>query len=440
MSGEGCAAPERRLLRRARVTLALQIAAALTLAVAGLGACVYRIVLHEQQTDINNWIHYEIGYGTPGDAKLCEWMFALQDGRIVRPVSAPAGFPLLAPMSSAPADGRAVSSSLSANGTVYSVLTERVGGRVLQVVFDTRYERADLWHVVNALILTEAVGLAAVGLVSAGLARRSISPLGEALARQRRFVADASHELRTPLTRLHTRAQLLLRWQGAELPEQVVGELEQLIRGARELGDVVDDLLLSASLHPDPARRERVDLTALARSVIEAERPRAEQRTLVLDLGGEGGNGSGPASGNGSSSSGNSIVYGIESPLRRMISALVDNAIGHTPPTGRIVLALRPADGGHSVELDVSDNGTGFDPADGARIFERFARGERSDAHRFGLGLALVREVVESHGGTISAHGVPGHGAQFVVRLPAAADLPTDTRTGTGNSTGTGTA
>ena len=413
------------MLRRARVALALQIAAALTLAVAGLGVCVYRVVLHGQRTDINNWIYYELGHGTPGDGKPCEWMFALQDGRIVRPVSAPAGFPLLGAMTQAPADGHAVSSSLSANGTVYSVLTEQDGGRVLQVVFDTRYERADLQHVINALLMTEAVGLAAVALVSAGLARRSISPLGEALARQRRFVADASHELRTPLTRLHTRAQLLLRWRGAELPEQVVSELEQLIRGARELGDVVDDLLLSASLHPDPARRGRVDLAALARSVIEAEQPRAEQRTLILDLG------SGPEGGNGG---GNGMVHGIESPLRRMISALVDNAIGHTPPTGRIVLTLRPADGGRTVELDVSDDGTGFDPADGARIFERFARGERSDAHRFGLGLALVREVVESHGGTISAHGTPGRGARFVVRLPAAAAVPMDTRTGTGTA------
>ena len=147
---------------------------------------------------------------------------------------------------------------------------------------------------------------------------------------------------------------------------------------------------------------------------------RAEQRTLVLDLGSDDQNGNGNQNGHG-------VVYGIESPLRRMISALVDNAIGHTPPTGRIVIRLRPADRGHTVELDVSDDGTGFDPADGDRIFERFARGEESDAHRFGLGLALVREVVESHGGTISAHGGLGQGARFVVRLPAAAAAAADT-------------
>jgi two-component system OmpR family sensor kinase len=398
------------MLRRARRNLALQIAAALTLAVAALGGCVYRTMVTEQQNEVNQWLAYDIDHGSPRDIEPCEWVFVLEDdGTVDRPALAPAGFPLAAALAAVPADGRPAGTSLSADGTVYRVMTERVGIRVVQAVFDTRYQRADRQHLVSALLIAELIGLGCVALVSAGLARRSISPLGEALARQRRFVADASHELRTPLTRLHLRAQLLLRRSADDLPEPLADELAHLVRGARELGDVVEDLLLSASLDPAARPGARVDLAALARQVLDAESARAEDRALVLDLG------PGPASAAGYR------VRGAESPLRRMISALVDNAIGHTKPAGRIVVALRTADRGRAVELDVSDDGAGFDPADGDRIFERFARGHGHDAHRFGLGLALVREVVESHGGTITAHGGPaGRGARFVVRLPAA--------------------
>jgi signal transduction histidine kinase len=65
----------------------------------------------------------------------------------------------------------------------------------------------------------------------------------------------------------------------------------------------------------------------------------------------------------------------------------------------------------------VRDDGSGFDPRDARRIFDRFARGH-DDHRRFGIGLALAREVISGHGGTIEAHGAPGHGAVFMIRLP----------------------
>ncbi|MEU8661142.1 sensor histidine kinase, partial [Actinoplanes philippinensis] len=110
-------------------------------------------------------------------------------------------------------------------------------------------------------------------------------------------------------------------------------------------------------------------------------------------------------------------VVGVESALRRVISELLANALHHTAG-GRItvtVLAL-PA----TAELIVTDTGDGFDPADAERIFDRFHRGPGGGERRFGLGLALLREVVTSHGGTIVAEGHPGMGATFTVRLPLA--------------------
>jgi len=81
-------------------------------------------------------------------------------------------------------------------------------------------------------------------------------------------------------------------------------------------------------------------------------------------------------------------------------------------------------------ELLVADTGAGFDPADADRIFDRFHRGAGAGERRYGLGLALLQEVVTSHGGTITAQGHPGAGASFTVRLPilATADPPTGRR------------
>jgi signal transduction histidine kinase len=110
------------------------------------------------------------------------------------------------------------------------------------------------------------------------------------------------------------------------------------------------------------------------------------------------------------------VVQGVPTALRRVLSALLDNALGHTPPGGSIEVWLGVPDERH-VELRIRDTGIGFPSADAERIFERFARGSDGDGRRFGLGLALVREVVTGHGGTIAAAGRPGDGATFTLRL-----------------------
>jgi signal transduction histidine kinase len=401
------ASPERRLLTRTATIIACRIAAAFTLALGLLGFCTYRVVLTEQHTQAEQQLNYAMNYGDPSDATPCLWVFVSKGGTLQPPPQPPAGFPLESEFAAAAARGGAVQTSVTVQGSVYDVLTEKRGDTERQVVFDTWYAQLDLDHLLRALILVGIIGIVAATLVGAELGRRSIAPLGDALARQRRFVADASHELRTPLTRLYTRAQLLLRWRQEELPERLAEELDTLVRSARELDDVVEDLLVSAGLRSDPSRSRRVDLADLAALAIEAERPRLASRSLELDRS------PGPAN-----------VYGAASPLRRMIAILLDNAISHTEPTGSIEVRLHAADRGRSVELEVADNGTGFDPADGERIFERFAQSGHAGPRRFGLGLALAREIAADHGGTIHAFGRLGAGAVFTVRLPAAHGRP----------------
>jgi two-component system, OmpR family, sensor kinase len=122
-------------------------------------------------------------------------------------------------------------------------------------------------------------------------------------------------------------------------------------------------------------------------------------------------------------------VTGIGPALRRAVAALVDNALTHTPGGGHIEIRLVCAPGAREVEVSVRDDGAGFPPEDAARIFDRSRRSDDSGAHdqrapgtgqRFGIGLALVREIIESHGGRITASGQPGQGACFAFRLPCA--------------------
>jgi signal transduction histidine kinase len=304
------------------------------------------------------------------------------------------------------ADGRTRTSSVHRAGREYEIQTRRVGRATVQAVLDVSEAERERHRLYWGLAAAGTVGLSVAVLVGAVIARRAIVPLGQAFARQQRFIADASHELRTPLTQLHTRAQLLDRElsRGAD-PARLSNDVRQLVRDTRHLGDVVEDLLLGAQLRAEPAGFGPVDLAGLAGDAVAAELARAGQlgvevRIRAPDQGGY-------------------VVRGAATPLRRVLTSLIDNALGHTSAGGHISVEFGHEPGTGAVTCTVRDDGTGFDPSDGQRIFERFARGGHGDRRRFGLGLALVRETIEAHGGTVTATGTPGAGAAFTLTVPA---------------------
>ncbi|WP_370946635.1 sensor histidine kinase [Amycolatopsis sp. cg5] len=391
--------PESRMLGRTRRVLTAQIWAVISLLVAGLGALAWAVLLDGQHTTARHTLDWSIERGIGTTPPGCVWLFT-EEGRA--PVSPPpAGMPRTETWRAVEATRNPVDERVSMNGTVYTVRTEVRDGRVVQAFFDEHYQIADREHLLTALILIEVLVVVISALVGHFFAGRAIRPLGEALRRQRTFVADASHELRAPLTRLHTRAQLLARRDPGT-------EMDQLVKGTRELGEVVEDLLLSAQLQASRPRLEPVEMGLLAEEAVAGEASRAHERGLRIEL---------------QRDERPYLVRGVQTALRRVLTALLDNAIGHTPPGGLIVVRLGEADGKH-VEISVRDTGVGFEQSDAERLFERFARGEHGDGRRFGLGLALVREVVAGHGGTISARGVPGDGATFTLRLRSAIRSP----------------
>jgi signal transduction histidine kinase len=104
--------------------------------------------------------------------------------------------------------------------------------------------------------------------------------------------------------------------------------------------------------------------------------------------------------------------------MQRVLANLVQNALRHTPPGGRVVVTVRWREG--HVQVEVSDTGEGIAPEDQERIFERFYRGEKSRSRGSGgagLGLAIARGIVEAHRGRIRMESTPGKGSRFVVEL-----------------------
>ncbi|MFI5005642.1 MAG: sensor histidine kinase, partial [Solirubrobacterales bacterium] len=198
------------------------------------------------------------------------------------------------------------------------------------------------------------------------------------LARQRRFVADASHELRTPLTSVLANLELL-----AESLHGDQGDAARsALRSSRRMRRLVADLLLLA--RTDVGREVAHEPVDLAQVVLDAAAelgPLSGEHELSIDAR--------PA-----------VVQGNHDELLRLALNLIENALRHTPPG----TAIRVSTGveGTDALLVVEDDGPGVSPELAPTLFERFVRGSGDRGGSFGLGLAIVRAVAESHGGTVT--------------------------------------
>jgi signal transduction histidine kinase len=297
------------------------------------------------------------------------------------------------------------------NGGRYrGLVVDKPEGRVVVLLALSSYD-GDRSRMFMSLGFAELAGILASIAVVVLLTRRSIRPLAQALAMQRRFVADASHELRAPLTVLHTRIQLLARRLDDGDPQETKDQIDALAADTRALGEVVDDLLASASMATDGVPSDRIDAFALAEAVRDsmAEHAASAGVSLVAERDHAG-------------SAAELAVIGSATALRRAITSLVDNALAHEHKGGSIV--IRVARRGPDVVIDVRDDGVGVDPDAMNSLFTRFSHGQSHTAtagrERYGIGLALVRETALAHHGEISVAQTPGGGATFTLRLSAA--------------------
>lgn len=237
--------------------------------------------------------------------------------------------------------------------------------------------------------------------------------------RLRRFLADASHELRTPLTTVRAWADLY-REGGISEPAMLDTAMERIAEESARMGRLVDDLMALARLG-GAARdhTERLDVAALVATVVADARIVAADRAIEFSV-------------QPTTDSQDALFSRMDSDdLHCVALNLVTNAIQHTDPGTRIevqVHAVTPTSDAKTlewVELIVRDHGAGVPEAERARIFEPFVRLKSdSPSEGTGLGLALVRSTLALYGGTVTVHRADTGGAEFRVRLPAAAAAP----------------
>jgi signal transduction histidine kinase len=219
------------------------------------------------------------------------------------------------------------------------------------------------------------------------------------------FLALVSHELRTPLNAMLGWVALLRN--GALPPERSQYALEVIQKNATAQAKLVTDLLDIARSLTGQIRLDRapVDLNLAVGVVVESSRVAAEARQIALSMTTDGV----PLT-----------VWGDIERLQQIAGHLLSNAIKFAPVGGRVTVAVGPRDG--TAELVVTNTGDGIEPAFAPHLFEPFRQAETGATRRYGglgLGLALVRQLVEAHGGSVTADAPEsGKGARFTVRLP----------------------
>jgi two-component system OmpR family sensor kinase len=221
--------------------------------------------------------------------------------------------------------------------------------------------------------------------------------------RLRRFLADASHELRTPVTSIRGYAELFRRGAG-DRPADLANVMRRIEQEGKRMGELVEELLLLARLDQGlPLERKPVDVAAVVDAAVDAARAADPERPIDVV------------------SDGPLVVVGAESRLRQVVDNLLTNARVHTPAATPVLVRLGAED--EEVVLEVADEGPGVPPDEADRIFERFHRTDRSRTRSqggVGLGLAIVRSLVEAHGGAVGYRARQGGGSVFRVVLPLA--------------------
>lgn len=225
---------------------------------------------------------------------------------------------------------------------------------------------------------------------------------------RRNMAADVAHELRTPLTIIRGKLDLLQQSGTSIEPQSMLPLQDELIRLTR----LVDDLhqLSLAEAKKLPIERKPTDLHALLQRIIDHVIPDADDKQVDIRL---------------DRHTANTIVSVDRNRMTQVFLNLLVNAIRYTPSGGAVNLAIHEdaaPDGGHGMlRVAVTDNGPGIDPEHLPYLFNRFYRTDEARARNsggMGLGLAIAKEFVTAHNGTIVAESSPGHGTVFTVRLP----------------------
>ncbi|MBF4571929.1 HAMP domain-containing histidine kinase [Herbiconiux sp. VKM Ac-1786] len=379
-------------LRGSSLRLTAQFTALVLIILAIVGTIVYFIVCTSVTESNERALVAATRLDSPQDAPSGTFL-SLIDGRtgnqLISSDDLPPGLLDTDAIRAVAGGGGDVQNRRTVDGRDYLLLTTSATGdrnhdRVVQVALDLHESTEELGRLATALIVGGLIAAVLAFAAAYLMARRAIRPLAEALALQRRFVADASHELRTPLTLLSTRAQMLKRRPGPDLPDDVTASVDEIVADTRALTEILEDLLIAA----DPrtvADPTPVDLAKVADDAIALLHDEATRRGVSLVRAGD------PAP---------VTITGSRAALLRLVIALSTNALDHA----RSAVAVTVSASNGKAFVRVTDDGPGFPPEVASTAFDRFASRRNDDGatRHYGLGLAIVAEIVERHRGSVT--------------------------------------
>jgi signal transduction histidine kinase len=229
--------------------------------------------------------------------------------------------------------------------------------------------------------------------------------LAEQELARRDFLTNVAHELRTPLMTASGYLQLLQK--GAVPGEQLKTAVDTVERNVHQIVALVNDILFLQEMDLVLSEFQPVDMGEISRTVIEKYKQKAADRNIALTLRGD---------------QNLPTIPGDARSLERALTSLVDNAIKFSPHGGDVEVRLNA--GRDQMLVIVEDHGIGISPEARPRIFDRFYHLERHGNNLFGgigLGLAIARQVIEQHNGTLDVESTPGKGSRFMMKFKHAA-------------------
>ena len=236
--------------------------------------------------------------------------------------------------------------------------------------------------------------------------RNTLDELKELDRMKNEFVANVSHELKTPLTSAIGYISLISKRKIGYASDEVLGALKIVEKNLNELSLKIDSILQISKFQvgANHIAMRNVDIVKIARRCYDNYRPVAELKGIVLEF----------------DSDESVTVFGDEKSIESMICNLIDNAVKFTN-TGKVAVRVKMGKNKKYAVIEVEDTGIGIPEKHLKRIFDRFYQIESSNARRFGgigLGLSIVKEVVDLHGGIIQIRSKEGEGTLFKVLIP----------------------
>lgn len=297
---------------------------------------------------------------------------------------------------------------LSFSGFLYYTITSNLKENVESEVDSNQAQQVVIERTIDNfqhfLLIADIITLFIAGGLSYVVAGRTLRPIQKALQLQAQFTADASHELRTPLAIMKTSSEVALRDHHVSM-EKIKAVLLSNLEEIERMSNLAEDLLLTARMDSEPniTNNTLLDITALVRRCMAQINSLAQDKKITLTLKKE---------------TNTYYVRGNDASLERAIMNVLKNAIDYTMEHGSITITIQKTY--TLIHIEITDTGIGISSEDLPYIFDRFYKADAARQHQEtnGLGLAITKQIIEQHYGTITAASAPTKGTTFTIKLP----------------------